>query len=139
MKKEVFKPIIQMMSVATSIIAVLVAYYVGEELWRSWQACLLGIALWLVSLSIFSLLKMYDEEITKRDILTKNITFVIILVSLACILPFGVLLPVFGDFKWVGDIRVNRMTASWEAYSLIFSAVFIVAYIISLIYKKRKH
>lgn len=138
MLKNAMKKILQMLSVSVGIVASLISYYVGIEKNRSIQAFLLGIALWLISLSIFTLSKTYDKENSKRDLLLKKCTCLTNLVSLAFILPFGVVLPFMGSIRCVNGIWLNSIAIqSWIIYSLIFAGIFIVAYIVSLIYKNR--
>lgn len=97
MLNDIMRKVLQMLSISVSIVASLVSYYIGIEKERSLQAFFLGIALWLVSISIFTIAKTYNEENSKRCSLQKKCTFLINLVSLALILPFGVVLPFLGN------------------------------------------
>ncbi|MBO5065983.1 MAG: hypothetical protein J6J11_09815 [Treponema sp.] len=139
MLNDIMRKVLQMLSISVSIVASLVSYYIGIEKERSLQAFFLGIALWLVSISIFTIAKTYNEENSKRCSLQKKCTFLINLVSLALILPFGVVLPFLGNIRCVDGIWLNRIDIqSWIIYSSIFAALLIITYLLSDIYKKRK-
>lgn len=139
MLNNVMRKVLQMLSISVGIIASLISYYIGIEKERSLQAFFLGIALWLVSTSIFSIAKTYNEENSKKCSLQKGCTFLINLVSLALILPFGVVLPFLGNIRCVNGIWLNSIDIqSWIIYSSIFAALLIITYLVSAIYKKGK-
>lgn len=139
MLNDVMRKVLQMLSISVGIVASLISYYIGIEKERSLQAFFLGIALWLVSTSIFTIAKTCIEENSKRCSLQQKCTFLINLVSLAFILPFGIVLPFLGNIRCVDGIWLNRIDIqSWIIYSSIFAALLIITYLISDIYKKRK-
>ena len=112
MLNDIMRKVLQMLSISVSIVASLVSYYIGIEKERSLQAFFLGIAIWLVSISIFTIAKTYNEENSKRCSLQKKCTFLINLVSLALILPFGVVLPFLGNIRCVDGIWLSPIYAS---------------------------
>lgn len=129
---------LQIFSVSVGLGASLVSYYVGIEKNRSIQAFFLGIALWLISLSILELSKTYKEEDSKRNLLLKKCTCLTNLFTLAFILPFGVVLPFMGKIICVNGIWLNSIDIqSWIIYSLSFATIFIITYFVLLICKKR--
>lgn len=133
------RKVLQMLSVSVDIVVSLISYYIGMEKERSLQAFFIGIALWLVSTSIFTISKTYNEENSKRCSLQEKCTFSIKLVSLALILPFGVVLPFLGNIRCVDGIWLSRIDIqTWLIYSPIFAAFLIISYLLSDIYKKRK-
>lgn len=133
------RKVLQMLSISVGIVASLISYYIGIEKERSLQAFFLGIALWLVSTAIFTITKIYNEENSKKCSLQKKCTFLINLVSLALILPFGVVLPFLGNIRCVDGIWLNRIDIqSWIIYSSIFAVLLIISYLVLDIYKKRK-
>lgn len=139
MLNDVMRKILQMLSISVGIVAALISYYIGIEKERSLQAFFLGIALWLVSTAIFTITKIYNEENSKKCSLQKKCTFLINLVSLALILPFGVVLPFLGNIRCVDGIWLNRIDIqSWIIYSSIFAVLLIISYLVLDIYKKRK-
>lgn len=139
MLNDVMRKVLQMLSISVGIVASLISYYIGIEKERSLQAFFLGIALWLVSTSILTISKTYNEENSKRCSLQMKCTFLINLVSLALILPFGVVLPFLGNIRCVDGIWLNRIDIqSWIIYSSIFATLLIITYLVSDIYKKKK-
>ncbi len=139
MLNDSMRKVLQMLSISVGIVASLISYYTGIEKERSLQAFFLGIALWLVSTSIFTIAKTYNEEKSKRCSLQMKCTFLINLVSLALILPFGVVLPFLGNIRCVDGIWLNRIDIqSWIIYSSIFATLLIITYLLSDIYKKIK-
>lgn len=139
MLNAVLRKVFQMLSISIGIVASLISYYTGIEKERSLQAFFLGIALWLVSTSIFTISKIYNEDNSKRCSLQMKCTFLINLISLALILPFGVVLPFLGNIRCVDGIWLNRIDIqSWIIYSSIFAALLIIAYLVLDIYRKRK-
>lgn len=139
MLNDVMRKVLQMLSISVGIVASLISYYIGIEKERSLQAFFLGIALWLVSTAIFTITKIYNEENSKKCSLQKKCTFLINLVSLALILPFGVVLPFLGNIRCVDGIWLNRIDIqSWIIYSSIFAVLLIISYLVLDIYKKRK-
>ena len=105
---------------------------------RSIQAFFLGIALWLVSLAIFTIPKENDEENSKKNSLLKKFNCLTKLVTLAFILPFGVVAPFLGSIISVDGIWLCAPSFNYITYSLIFAAVFVIAYIVLQIYKNNK-
>ena len=139
MLNAVLRKVFQMLSISVGIVASLISYYTGIEKERSLQAFFLGIALWLVSTSIFTISKIYNEENSKICSLQMKCTFLINLIFLALILPFGVVLPFLGNIRCVDGIWLNRIDIqSWIIYSSIFATLLIITYLVLDIYRKRK-
>ncbi|MCD7723770.1 MAG: hypothetical protein LUH82_07520 [Clostridiales bacterium] len=138
LKDIVINKIIPMVSISFSLVTVLIVYYVGVEQERGWQAFVLGVALWLVGLSVLSLLKINCQS-TKKDLLLKNAASFFNFVSLASMIPFVIVIPFMGNFRTIGSVWLNGIWIdTWAFYSSIFAIVLAVIYIIVMLCKKRK-
>ncbi|MGN0528777.1 MAG: hypothetical protein ACI4IE_06550 [Eubacterium sp.] len=129
-----------MVSISFSIISVLVAYYVGIEKSRSVQGFLIGMALWLISLSLSIPLELTNRNFSKKESLKQQCLYLGNIIALSWIMPFGVLLPFFGTFNLEKGVLINSIGIYyWINYSLIFTGVFVVAFIIYQIFKAMKN
>ncbi len=139
--KERADKITNMLSVSVSIIAVLTAYYVGIEKRRSFQGFLLGIAIWIIALSLCNVCKSAYENLSKKAVLKRKCLYLVHIVAFAWIAPFGFLLPFFAEFVFTDEgVPINIISIyAWKNYSLIFTGVFAAVFIICQIFKARKN
>ena len=130
-----------MVSISISIVAVLIAYYVGIEKRRSFQGFLLGIAIWIIALSLCTVWKSADENLSKKAVLKQKCLYLVHIVAFAWIAPFGFLLPFFAEFVFTDEgVPINIISIyEWKNYSLIFTGVFATVFIICQIFKARKN
>ena len=145
MNKDFFGNIIRktanVLSASTSIIAVLATYYIGVEKSRSIQGFLLGIALWIISLLLTSISRELNNSHNSKDSAIKlKFVYLINCISLAWILPHVVLLPFLGTCMWnVGDPTNFIGVYTWLYYSLIFTCLVIVVFILYLLIDLLNH
>lgn len=137
MKNDVgLKRLLNAVSVSCTLFSILAAYYAGIEKARCVEGFVFGFAMWLVSIFIAAPLANVKGENEKRDKIERFLLKYEHALSLMWILPMIVTLPFFGQPILDGQIIRNTVGIyTYLNYSLIFSGVLTVGFIIYAVIK----
>lgn len=133
------KRLLNAVSVSCTLFSILAAYYVEIEKARCVEGFVIGFAMWLVSIFIAAPLANVKGEREKRDKIERFLLKYEHALSLMWILPMIVTLPFFG--QPILDDQIIRNTVgiyTYLNYSLIFSGVLTVGFIIYAVIKTAK-